>query len=84
MPRRVAIIHGHPDPGGKRLCHALADAYAQSAVSAGHEVTRIEVARLDFPVLRTQEDFEHVNCPKPCWGWSMLRATRSGRVGSPG
>jgi len=64
MPRRIAIIQGHPDPGSKRFCHALADAYAQSAVSTGHEVTRIEVARLDFPILRTQEDFEHGQLPE--------------------
>jgi len=24
----------------------------------GREITRIEVARLDFPILRIQEDFE--------------------------
>jgi putative NADPH-quinone reductase len=58
VPRRVAIIQGHPDPGGKRLCHALADAYSLGAAAAGHEVTRIEVARLDFPILRTKEEFE--------------------------
>jgi putative NADPH-quinone reductase len=64
MPRRVAIIQGHPDPGSKRLCHALADSYAQSAVSTGHDVTRIEVASLDFPILRTQDDFEHGQVPE--------------------
>jgi putative NADPH-quinone reductase len=64
MPRRVAIIQGHPDPGGERLCHALADAYAEGAAVAGHEITRIEVGRLDFPILRTQEDFEHGQLPE--------------------
>ena len=59
MPRRVVIIQGHPDPGGNRLCNALADAYAEGAAAGGHDVIRIEVARLDFPILRTQEDFEH-------------------------
>lgn len=58
MPRRVAIIQGHPDPAGNRLCHALADAYAEGAASAGHGVHRIEIAKLDFAVLRTQQDFE--------------------------
>jgi len=58
VPRRVAIIQGHPDPGGNRLCHALADAYSLGAAAAGHEVTRIEVARLDFPILCTKEEFE--------------------------
>jgi putative NADPH-quinone reductase len=63
MPRRVAIIQGHPDPAGNHLCHALADAYAESAAAAGHEVARVEVACLDFPMLRTQEDFERGHLP---------------------
>jgi putative NADPH-quinone reductase len=64
VPRRVAIIQGHPDPGGKRLCHALADAYSLGATAAGHEVTRIEVARLVFPILRTKEEFEAGSLPE--------------------
>lgn len=63
MPRRVTIIQGHPDPAGNHLCHAFADAYAESAAAAGHEITRIEVTRLGFPTLRTQEDFEHGHLP---------------------
>ena len=54
----------HPDPGGERLCHALADAYAEGAAVAGYDVTRIEVAGLDFPILRTQGDFERVYLPE--------------------
>ena len=63
MPR-VAIIQGHPDPRGGRLCHALADAYAEGAATAGHEVARVEVAQLDFPVLRTQEEFTDGHLPE--------------------
>jgi hypothetical protein len=71
MPRRVAIIQGHPDPAGGHLCHALADAYAQGASAAGHEVARIELARLDFPLLRTQQDFETGQLPQtPTFSWS--------------
>jgi hypothetical protein len=62
---RAEIIQGHPDPVGKRLCHALADACAAGAAVAGHEITRIEVARLDFPILRTQEGFKHSQLPRP-------------------
>jgi putative NADPH-quinone reductase len=58
MARRISIIQGHPDPSGGRLCHALADAYAGGAEEAGHEVRRVEVARLEFPLLRTQAEFE--------------------------
>jgi hypothetical protein len=31
------------DPGGNRLCHALADAYADGAAAGGHEVIRVEL-----------------------------------------
>jgi len=58
MARRIVIIQGHPDPAGDRFCHALADAYAEGAEAAGLEVKRIEVANLEFPLLRTQADFE--------------------------
>src|SRR5689334_1795094 len=58
MPGQLAIIQGHPDPAGNRLCHALADAYADGASSANHEVSRIEIAKIDFPLLGTQQDFE--------------------------
>lgn len=55
--RRIVIVQGHPDPAGGHLCHTLADTYAAAAVEAGHEVRRVEVARLDFPLLRTQADW---------------------------
>jgi putative NADPH-quinone reductase len=58
MTRRIAIIQGHPDPAGHHLLHALAEAYVEGAITAGHEVRRIEVATLDFLLLRTQVDFE--------------------------
>ncbi|HLB81190.1 MAG TPA: NAD(P)H-dependent oxidoreductase [Dongiaceae bacterium] len=56
--RRIAIIQGHPHPKGGRFCHALADAYAAGAEAVGHAARRVEVARLDFPILRTQTEFE--------------------------
>jgi hypothetical protein len=33
----------------------LADAYATAATRAGHGVTRVEIADIEFPLLRTQE-----------------------------
>jgi putative NADPH-quinone reductase len=59
----IVIIQGHPDPAGGHLCHALADAYAQGAERAGHTVTRIDVANLAFPWLRTAQDFEAGQLP---------------------
>jgi putative NADPH-quinone reductase len=58
MPRRIVIIQGHPDPEAAHFCHALADAYASGAGEAGSEVRRIEVAKLQFPYLRTLAEFE--------------------------
>jgi putative NADPH-quinone reductase len=57
VPRRVLIIVGHPDDNPKRLCRALADGYADGARSAGHHVRRIDIASIDFPLLRTKEEF---------------------------
>ena len=63
MTKCVAIIQGHPDPAGHHLLHALADAYAEGAIAARHEVRRIEVAKLEFPLLRTQVEFEIGSLP---------------------
>jgi putative NADPH-quinone reductase len=63
MPRRIVIIQGHPDPAGRHLCHALADAYAQGAAIAGNTVSRIELAMLDIPLLRSQAEFETGSLP---------------------
>ncbi|HET8870537.1 MAG TPA: NAD(P)H-dependent oxidoreductase [Aquabacterium sp.] len=63
MSRRILLIQGHPDPAGQHLCHALLDAYAKGANEAGHETRRIDVAALEFPLLRTQQDWEHGPLP---------------------
>lgn len=56
MSRRITIIQGHPDPSDQRFGHALAEAYAQGAKEADHEVRLIQVAKINFPLLRSQED----------------------------
>ncbi len=63
MTKRVLLIQGHPDTGHRHLGHALADAYAEGAIGAGHELKRIDVASLDFPLLRSAEDWEHGALP---------------------
>ncbi|WP_374470026.1 NAD(P)H-dependent oxidoreductase [Phenylobacterium sp.] len=65
MPRRVLVINGHPDPAPERLCAALARAYAEAAAAAGHEVRRIDVGRLDFPLIRSAVAFEQEPPPEP-------------------
>lgn len=54
---KIVIIQGHPDPAGGHFGHALADAYAGGVRDAGHEVETIEVAGLDFPLLRSKDDW---------------------------
>ena len=63
MSKRIAIIQGHPDAAGHHLLNAMADAYAAGAALSGHELRRVEVAALDFPLLRTQADFETGELP---------------------
>jgi putative NADPH-quinone reductase len=63
MTKRIAVIQGHPDAAGHHLLNAMADAYAEAATQAGHQVRRIEVANLDFSLLRTQLDFETGELP---------------------
>jgi len=58
MHKRIVIIQGHPDPKEGHFCHAIATAYAQGAQEGKHEVKRIAVAKIDFPILRTKEDWE--------------------------
>ncbi|MCR9139382.1 MAG: NAD(P)H-dependent oxidoreductase [Alphaproteobacteria bacterium] len=57
--KNVVIIQGHPDPSENRLCRALAAAYENGARSAGHNVTVIDPAQIDFPLLRTQVDWKN-------------------------
>jgi putative NADPH-quinone reductase len=56
--KRIAILVGHPDPKGGHFNHALAGAYAEAAAQAGHEVRTIDVAKLDFPPLRSAAQWE--------------------------
>jgi putative NADPH-quinone reductase len=63
MPHRVVVIQGHPDPVGQHLCHGLADAYAEGAAAAGNSILRIDLAKLDIPILRSQAEFESGTLP---------------------
>ncbi|RSY77913.1 flavodoxin family protein [Sphingomonas koreensis] len=55
--RRIAIIDGHPDPDRARFVHALADAYADGALIGRLEVRRIELAGMDFPLIRSRTEW---------------------------
>ncbi len=58
MSKRILVINGHPDTRPERFCSALTAAYVESAISAGHEVRRIDVGALTFPLLVRFEDFQ--------------------------
>ncbi|MDC8446284.1 MAG: NAD(P)H-dependent oxidoreductase [Nitrosomonas sp.] len=58
MARRIAIIQGHPDTTARHFCHALAEAYLKGAQSSGFEARLIDVAVMDFTLLRSKADFE--------------------------
>lgn len=55
--RRILLIQAHPDNGTPHLCHALCEAYAEGARAAGHELRLLDVAALDFPLLRRPQDW---------------------------
>lgn len=57
MTRKILIIDGHPDPDPSRYGHELGTAYEEGAREVGHEVRRVRVANMTFPILRTGDDF---------------------------
>lgn len=62
-PRRILLIQGHPDAGAPHLGHALDRAYADGAAEGGHALRRIDVAKLDFPILRSATEWEKGEVP---------------------
>jgi putative NADPH-quinone reductase len=65
MPARILIVQGHPDCGARHLCHVLAQAYGDGARGAGHAVGTVEPGAIDFPFLRSAEDWQHGAVPAP-------------------
>lgn len=63
MGRRILLIQGHPDTSQRHFNHALANAYAQGSAAAGHAVERVSVATLDFPLLRSKEEWDRGALP---------------------
>jgi len=57
MSKNILIIQGHPDASRPHFGHALAETYENGAREAGHNVKTLIVATMDFPLLRSAEDF---------------------------
>ncbi len=62
-PRRILLIEGHPDATSHHLNRVLADAYAEGAKAGGHELRRVAVGALDFPLLKSADEWNHGNLP---------------------
>jgi putative NADPH-quinone reductase len=56
MEKTVCILQGHPH-SAKHLCHAVAEAYSDGAKAAGARVRRIDLGKIDIPMLRNPADF---------------------------
>jgi len=64
MAERVTVILGHPDPHAARFGRALATRCLSGAQAAGHETRFVDIAQIDFPVLRTEADWKHGALPE--------------------
>lgn len=61
--KNILLIQGHPDTIKSHLCHALASRYAVGASESGHAVRWIDVAELNFPLIRSQKAWEERSLP---------------------
>lgn len=57
MAKTVCILQGHPHGSAVHLCHAIADAYAEGAISVGAKVHRIDLGKMEISLLRDPADF---------------------------
>lgn len=61
--RRILVIDAHPNADPNHFVHALARTYAEAAEEAGHEVLVVELACLDFPLIRKPSDWLEGEAP---------------------
>ena len=64
MSKRILIILGHPDTATDHLCHVLANSYLNGAKKGQHEVRTIRIATIDFPILRSKNEWENSTLSK--------------------
>lgn len=60
---RILILNGHPHDDPDHFVHALARAYQKEAEIC-HTVQRIDLAKLDIPILRDPVDFQSGTVPE--------------------
>lgn len=74
--KKILVIQGHPDPFAEHYCHALAKAFSEGAHEVGHELNTIDVAKLNFPLIHSQDEFENTNPPEDIANaQSLIRAS---------
>jgi putative NADPH-quinone reductase len=59
----IVIVQGHPDADRARFCRVLGEAYRDGAIKAGHSVTLIDIAAVDFDCLRSKADWQQQMAP---------------------
>jgi putative NADPH-quinone reductase len=64
MSQRICVIAGHPDPAPAHFVSALAQAYADGARASGREVRTIAIGELQFPIIRSAEDWNDGAVPE--------------------
>ncbi|WP_291844379.1 NAD(P)H-dependent oxidoreductase [Maricaulis sp.] len=57
MAKSICIINGHPDGAPERFVAALSEAYRRGACSAGHDVSRIDIAAVPIAFLSGEAEF---------------------------
>ena len=63
MTKKIVTIIGHPDPASERDARALADTYGRGASDGGRTVQVVDIATLDFPLLRSQVEWKSTPLP---------------------
>ncbi|WP_336985646.1 NAD(P)H-dependent oxidoreductase [Altererythrobacter aquiaggeris] len=61
--RCILVLDGHPHNDPDHYVHALASAYIKGAEEL-HEVRRVDLSKLDFPVLRDPDDWNSHTAPQ--------------------
>jgi putative NADPH-quinone reductase len=61
--KKILIIQGHPDASTSHLGHALERSYVEGAEAGGHQVRTLDIANLEFPILRSRDDWMSLS---PC------------------
>ena len=68
--RRIVVLDAHPDADPGHFVHALAQAYADAAVGAGHSVRKVELAALREQISQQRQQLDKMTT---LVGYSILQ-----------